>query len=136
MKKILIIEDNYVKFEKTKKYIQKTFPDCDINYATYAKGGVIELKKAKESGELYDYVIVDMYMPINSDSRIDSEGGFYVLNKIKHRNLIDLSKVVINSSEKTLRKTMDEKGYEKVDFIYHDPYASDLVKEFYVFFNK
>jgi len=129
--RILIIEDNESKYKTTLEYVKKVQPDAVIEWEQYAKGGVIRL-----INEHFDFVIVDMYMPINSDGRISREGGFYVLNYMSRtNNKFDLSTAVVNSSEATIRKKMNEKGFENVAFI-HNSSMYDLTSEFKNFFSK
>jgi len=123
--RILIIEDSPRKYETTERYIKKVLPDAEIVWEMYAKGGVNRMLK-----EDFDFYVVDMYMPINSDSRIDTEGGFYVLNYMSRpNNNLDLAKAVVNSSEETVRNKMDEKGFKDVSFI-HNSSMYDLTNEF------
>lgn len=63
-----------------------------------------------------------MQLPINSDSRIDPEGGLYVLNQLKYRRDInqfraDL-KVCVCSNDKKYQQVLIDKGFDEIDFIY------------------
>jgi CheY-like chemotaxis protein len=112
MKKILVCEDSYHKFEGIEKAILKLFDEVEITRVSYAKAAVVELK---ENPEKYDYLIQDMQLPINSDGRIDIKGGIYVLQQIKRREY--KIKYCICSSDNSSYNTMVENGFENIPFI-------------------
>ena len=59
-----------------------------------------------------------MQLPINSDSRIDPEGGLYVLNQLKYRKIRPDLKVCVCSSDKKYQQVLIDKGFDDIDFIY------------------
>ena len=108
--KILISEDSDRKFEAILNVILNVYPEAEVTRATYSKEGVVLLKNEK-----FDFLIQDMFLPINSDSRIDNKGGIYALNRIKHRN-IDV-KYCVCSSDAISYESMKEEGFEDTPFI-------------------
>lgn len=114
--KILICEDNERKFIGIQDTILASNPAAEIKWVKYSKAAINELMS--EWG--YDILIQDMQLPINSDSRIDPEGGLYVLNRLKyHKDKIrpDL-KVCVCSSDKKYQQVLIDKGFDDIDFIY------------------
>ena len=107
--KILISEDNYQKFKSILNVVLDVYPEAEVTRATYSKEGVVLLKNKK-----FDFLIQDMFLPINSDSRIDSKGGIYALNKIKHRK-IDV-KYCVCSSDVISYESMKEAGFQDTPF--------------------
>lgn len=126
MKKILICEDSFHKFEGIERAIMNLFDEVEITRVSYAKAAIIELK---ENPEKYDYLIQDMQLPINSDSRIDIKGGIYVLHQIERREY--KIKYCICSSDNSSYNTMVENGFEEIPFINYSSFEfrNDL-KEF------
>ncbi len=125
---ILVIEDSMSKLGCTKEYLTDILGECNFTNEVYAKGGVNEALENK-----YDLIVVDMYMPINSDGRIDREGGFYVLDYLKrsHRRGDSPNKdtlMIVNSSEPKVREQMNDKGYEDLAFVLHD-ISCDMTSE-------
>ncbi len=116
--KILICEDDERKFIGIQDVILASNPTAEIKWVKYSKAALNELISETE----YDILIQDMQLPINSDSRIDPEGGLYVLNQLKYRRDInqfraDL-KVCVCSNDKKYQQVLIDKGFDEIDFIY------------------
>jgi CheY-like chemotaxis protein len=116
--KILICEDDERKFIGIQDVILASNPTAEIKWVKYSKAALNELISESE----YDILIQDMQLPINSDSRIDPEGGLYVLNQLKYRRdrnrfRSDL-KVCVCSSDKKYQQVLIDKGFDEIDFIY------------------
>lgn len=80
--KILISDDCDLKSKEIKKIILQIYPNAEITRVNYAKAGLKELIKNR-----YDYLIQDMFLPINFEDRIDNKGGIYILDQIKYRDI-------------------------------------------------
>ena len=126
MKRIIVCEDDNRKFEGIEKTILRLFKEVEIKRVKYAKAAIIEIK---ENPEKYNYLIQDMQLPINSDSRIDIKGGIYVLGQLKRREYN--IKYCICSSDNSSYKSMIENGYADVPFINYSSFQfSEDIKEF------
>ena len=112
--KILICEDDERKFIGIQDVILASNPIAEIKWVKYSKAALNELKSESE----YDILIQDMQLPINSDSRIDPEGGLYVLNQLKYRKIRPDLKVCVCSSDKKYQQVLIDKGFDDIDFIY------------------
>ena len=121
--KILISEDNDQKFKSILNVVLSVYPEAEVTRATYSKEGVVLLKN-----ERFNFLIQDMFLPINSDSRIDNKGGIYALNRIRHRN-IDV-KYCICSSDAISYESMKEAGFQDTPFIDYSSFnfQMDLIK--------
>ena len=86
--RILIAEDNDSKFARIEDFLKQEFKDVEITRFAYAKGIVIELKTLSDLNQIdYDFLIQDMQMPLNKDSRVDTKAGTYVFHKLKYRRI-------------------------------------------------
>lgn len=112
--KILICEDDERKFIGIQDVILANNPTAEIKWVKYSKAALNELKSECK----YDILIQDMQLPINSDSRIDPEGGLYVLNQLKHREIRPDLKVCVCSSDEKYQQVLIDKGFDDIDFIY------------------
>ena len=112
--KILICEDDERKFIGIQDVILASNPTAEIKWVKYSKAALNELISESE----YDILIQDMQLPINSDSRIDPEGGLYVLNQLKHREIRPDLKVCVCSSDRKYQQVLIDKGFDDIDFIY------------------
>jgi hypothetical protein len=117
--KILISDDCDIKFKDIKELILQIYPKAEITRVTYAKAGLKELLK---NG--YDYLIQDMFLPINFEEEIDTQGGIYILNQVKFRGI--KVKSCICSSDKISQSYMIEAGFSKIPFI---NYSSSYFRE-------
>jgi len=120
-KKVLIIDDNPRKTEKTKNQVLTTLPDALVHSVVTAKEGVRELMTNE-----YDVAIIDMQMPIMGRD-INLEGGIYVLDRIKYYGDEEVRKIdtrnlryCINSSAMKSSEIMKTHGYHDVMFILND----------------
>lgn len=112
--KILICEDNERKFIGIQDVILASNPTAEIKWVKYSKAALNELISERK----YDILIQDMQLPINSDSRIDPEGGLYVLNQLKHRKIRPDLNVCVCSSDEKYQQVLIDKGFDAIDFIY------------------
>lgn len=112
--KILICEDDERKFIGIQDVILASNPTAEIKWVKYSKAALNELISETE----YDILIQDMNLPINSDSRIDPEGGLYVLNQLKYRQIRSDLKVCVCSSDEKYQQVLIDKGFDDIDFIY------------------
>ena len=87
MNKILIIEDDKIKIEKLRFF----FKDEELVFKESFQGGVLELK---ENFKLYNFLILDMTIPLwekgNNDlgGNYEQFGGEKVLREMKRRKLL------------------------------------------------
>lgn len=118
--KVLIIEDNTHKYERTVKALNRAFDEPKIAWETTAMSGSENLMENK-----YDLIIIDMMMPLRKGGGIDPEGGITVLQTLElHEDdeeflNRDTPRCVSSSSSDTLR-TMASANYENVPFILND----------------
>lgn len=112
--KILICEDDERKFIGIQDVILASNPTAEIKWVKYSKAALNELISESE----YDILLQDMQLPINSDSRIDPEGGLYVLNQLKYRQIRSDLKVCVCSSDEKYQQVLIDKGFDDIDFIY------------------
>lgn len=117
--KILICEDDERKFIGIQDVILASNPTAEIKWVKYSKAALNELISESE----YDILIQDMQLPINSDSRIDPEGGLYVLNQLKHREIRPDLKVCVCSSDRKYQQVLIDKGFDAIDFIYFESFS-------------
>ena len=117
--KILICEDDERKFIGIQDVILASNPTAEIKWVKYSKAALNELISESE----YDILIQDMELPINSDSRIDPEGGLYVLNQLKHREIRPDLKVCVCSSDRKYQQVLIDKGFDAIDFIYFESFS-------------
>ena len=108
--KILICDDDIRKADIIKDCVLEVYPEAEIKIVSYAKVTVLTLIE-----EDFDYLIQDMFLPINLDGRIDNKGGLYVLSQIKYRKFN--IKYCICSSDRVSYSYMKESGYGNVPFI-------------------
>lgn len=86
--RILIAEDNDSKFARIEDFLKQEYKDIEITRFAYAKGIVIELKTLSDLNQNdYDFLIQDMQMPLNKDSRVDTKAGTYVFHQLKYRRI-------------------------------------------------
>lgn len=86
--RILIAEDNDSKFARIEDFLKQEFKDVEITRFAYAKGIVIELKTLNDLNQNdYDFLIQDMQMPLNKDSRVDTKAGTYVFHQLQYRGI-------------------------------------------------
>ena len=122
--KILICDDDIRKADIIKDCVLEVYPEAEIKIVSYAKATILSLAE-----EDFDYLIQDMFLPINSDSRIDNKGGIYVLNQIKFREIE--VKHCICSSDSVSYNYMKESGYGNVPFIdFSSSYFREDLKNF------
>lgn len=122
--KILICDDDARKADIIKDCVLDVYPEAEIKIVTSAKATILSLAE-----EDFDYLIQDMFLPINSDSRIDNKGGLYVLNRIKYRKFN--FKYCICSSDSVSYSYMKESGHENVPFIdFSSSYFREDLKNF------
>ena len=120
--KILICEDDERKFIGIQDVILASNPTAEIKWVKYSKAALNELISESE----YDILIQDMQLPINSDSRIDPEGGLYVLNQLKHREIRPDLKVCVCSSDRKYQQVLIDKGFDDIDFIYFASFVVEM----------
>ncbi len=120
--KILCVEDLYDKF----KHIQRALIGCEveITWKANCQDGIIELKN-----NTYDYLLLDMSMPICDDSKIkdnfDAFAGMLILREIK-RKKYQIKVIVITGFDDFERQeeilTLDEL-IDKIKVKYADYYV-------------
>lgn len=97
--KILIAEDNDSKYKRIKDCLEDSFNNVQITRFAHAKGVVIELETLDNLNQNEcDLLIQDMQMSLNSDGRIDTKAGMYVLNQLDIRE-IKIKTIVCSSEE-------------------------------------
>lgn len=79
---ILIIDDDYIKANDSKKVLSNMFPDAAFTFARNGCDALQELTPATSSAQ-YDLIILDMQFPFREGQNIDSRCGIKVLDQIK-----------------------------------------------------
>lgn len=118
--KILISEDNDMKFDRIAHCLLKHNPDIQIERVTYAKGSIITLKEPDHG---FDILIQDMQLPINQNERIDIKGGEFAVTQLKYRK-VKIKIIFCSSAE------VDFEGVESVLFDYCSSDWKDKLIEF------
>lgn len=96
MHKVLIIEDEEFKFRDIKETLNRVLDDAVINRESTRNDGLLAVINASKSGEPYDIVITDNYMPLCSDSRQLEAFGTDIVKEIERRG-INCKKVICSS---------------------------------------
>ena len=122
--KILICDDDIRKADIIKDCVLEVYPEAEIKIVSYAEATILSLAE-----EDFDYLIQDMFLPINLDSGISNKGGIFVLEKI---NLEEINiKHCICSSDSVSYNYMKESGYGNVPFIdFSSSYFREDLREF------
>lgn len=105
--RILIIEDNDIKLNRTINYLKKASNiPLDIHTAN-----TVQLAKRFLKQNQYDRVIIDMQIPTIAGRGIDQEGGISILLYLP-RTMNENTKRVINSSSDETRGVLDKNNFK------------------------
>ncbi len=105
--RILIIEDNDIKLNRTINYLKKTSNiPLDIHTAN-----TVQLAKRFLKQNQYDRVIIDMQLPTIAGRGIDQEGGISILLYLP-TTMNENTKRVINSSSDETRGVLDRNNFK------------------------
>lgn len=105
--KILIIEDNDIKLNRTINYLKKVSNILlDIDTAN-----TVQLAKRFLKQNQYDRIIIDMQLPTIVGRGIDQEGGISILLYLP-TTMNENTKRVINSSSDETRGVLDRNNYK------------------------
>ena len=122
--KILICDDDVRKADIIKDCVLEVYPKAEIKIVSYAKATILALRE-----EDFGYLIQDMFLPINSNDRVDNKGGLYVLNQIELREFS--IKYCICSSDSVSYRYMKESNFENVPFIdFSSSYFREDLRDF------
>lgn len=122
--KILICDDDIRKANIIKDCVLDVYPEAEWKIVSYAIASINELKYRN-----YDYLIQDMFLPINSDDKIDNKGGLFVLNRINYEEIN--VKYCICSSDSVSYSYMKESNFENVPFIdFSSSYFREDLRDF------
>jgi len=66
--RILIIDDDDIKYNVIAKALTKIYPDVELFRETARNSGILAVKEAKADNKIFDVIITDNYMPIYEDS--------------------------------------------------------------------
>lgn len=105
--KVLIIEDNEIKLNRTIKYLK----DVSNEQLEIDTANTVQLGKRFLKQNLYDRVVIDMQLPTIAGRGIDQEGGISILLYLATTQN-DLTKRVINSSSDETRKVLDDNNFK------------------------
>lgn len=124
--KILISDDDTQKFEILKDIVINLIPNAEVIRTVCAKDTIIELCNNND----FDFVIQDMFLPINKNEHIDIKGGIYTLNQMKFRNIN--TKVCICSSDYISHSFMVVANFKHIPFInFASSFLYDDLVEFF-----
>lgn len=105
--RILIIEDNDIKLNRTINYLKKASNiPLDIHTAN-----TVQLAKRFLKQNQYDRVIIDMQLPTIAGDGIDQEGGISILLYLP-TTMNENTKRVINSSSDETRGVLDRNNFK------------------------
>lgn len=105
--RILIIEDNDIKLNRTINYLKKASNiPLDIHTAN-----TVQLAKRFLKQNQYDRVIIDMQLPTIAGRGIDQEGGISILLYLP-TTMNENTKRVINSSSDETRGVLDKNNFK------------------------
>ena len=107
--KFLVVDD----FSTMRRIVSGILKECGITNIKEADDGDNALVMLKN--EKFDFLIQDMFLPINSDGRIDNKGGIYVLEQMKYRD-IDV-KTCVCSSDSVSYKYMVDRNFRNTPFV-------------------
>ena len=105
--RILIIEDNDIKLNRTINYLKKASNiPLDIHTAN-----TVQLAKRFLKQNQYDRVIIDMQLPTIAGRGIDQEGGISILLYLP-TTMNENTRRVINSSSDETRGVLDRNNFK------------------------
>ena len=105
--RILIIEDNEIKLNRTINYLKKASNiPLDIHTAN-----TVQLAKRFLKQNQYDRVIIDMQLPTIAGRGIDQEGGISILLYLP-TTMNENTRRVINSSSDETRGVLDRNNFK------------------------
>ncbi len=105
--RILIIEDNDIKLNRTINYLKKASNvPLDIHTTN-----TVQLAKRFLKQNQYDRVIIDMQLPTIAGRGIDQEGGISILLYLP-TTMNENTKRVINSSSDETRGVLDKNNFK------------------------
>lgn len=79
---ILIIDDDYIKVDDSKKALSNMLPNAVFTFAWNGCDALRELTPATNSAQ-YDLIILDMQFPFREGQNIDARCGIKVLEQIR-----------------------------------------------------
>jgi CheY-like chemotaxis protein len=127
--RVLIIEDNDVKLNRTIKYLRDTTSVIlDIDTAN-----TVNLAKRFLKQNQYDRIIIDMQLPIIAGKGINQEGGISVLLYLP-TTINENTKRVINSSSDETRHVLDKHDFKNEILIINNS-GRNNTSEFNLFIN-
>ena len=86
MKKVLIAEDNVLKYIAVKRALEFNGIQ-DILYVKNQEEVWEEIEKAEQSGEKIDLIVSDVHYPLYKGEEANPEAGFILLNEIEKRGI-------------------------------------------------
>ena len=127
--RVLIIEDNEIKLNKTIKYLKDSSKlPLDIHTAN-----TVQLAKRFLKQNQYDRIIIDMQLPTIAGRGIDQEGGISILLYLPI-TMNENTKRVINSSSDETRDVLDRNNFKNEILIINNS-ARNNSSEFDKFIN-
>lgn len=129
--KILVIEDNQQKLDRTLEYINKVSKESNVIDTVDC---IMEAHRSLRTKK-YDRVVIDMQLPMRTEQSIEIEGGINILLKLfLEDNLNHATKRVINTSAEDTIKTLEKHGFGKEKMIVNSS-MYDCTSEFDKFIN-
>lgn len=84
MKKVLIAEDNIIKYFEIKRALEFN-GICDIVYVGNQASVWDEIEKSEQSGNKIDLIVSDVHYPLCAGQEANVEAGFILLKEMKKR---------------------------------------------------
>lgn len=127
--KVLVIEDNEVKLNRTINYLRKV-SNIPLGIDT---ANTVQLAKRFLKQNQYDRIIIDMQLPTIAGRGIDQEGGISILLYLP-TTMNENTKRVINSSSDETRVVLDRHNYKNEILIVNNS-SRNNTNEFTEFLN-
>lgn len=105
--KVLVIEDNEVKLNRTINYLRKV-SNIPLGIDT---ANTVQLAKRFLKQNQYDRIIIDMQLPTIAGRGIDQEGGISILLYLP-TTMNENTKRVVNSSSDETRGVLDRNNFK------------------------
>lgn len=113
--KILLVEDNELNIEITKKILNESNYHCDVS-----KDGILAIKQIKDLGvDYYDLILMDIHMP---------KYNGYEISKILKKDLCILCPIVALTATNITNDIIEENSEYIIDYI-QKPVRPEVLKE-------
>ena len=124
--KILVVEDNDHKYDKTSKFLFAAAKELNMNIHIERASSLYEANQAITSPIKHDGIVIDMQFPKRAGEFIERKCGVEFIHRLNY-GMHKAPRVVNTSSDDTL-KTLEEAGIEVQTIV--NPGHYDVTDEF------